>query len=138
MRRLFPAPLLTLGLLFLVLAVLISSHAVYPFLPLVPLALFFATRRLGRTAAWRGGASAVRMPADDPPALPTDGISKEKELLEVLERYGEITATRAALETSLSVAEAEERLSELAKNGHVQVSAYRGTLAYAMWAEDGG
>src|SRR5215217_2078943 len=86
MRRLFPAPLLTLGLLFLVLAVLISSHAVYPFLPLFPLALLFSTRRLGRTVAWRGGASAVRMPADDPPALPTDGISKEKELLEVLER----------------------------------------------------
>ncbi len=135
-QRLYPAPLLTLGLLFLVLAVLVPSHAVFPFLPLVPLALFFATRRLGCTVVWRGSASAIRTPADDPPALPTDGISKEKELLKVMERHGEITATRAALETSLSVAEAEERLTELANNGHVRVSANRGTLTYAMW-EDG-
>jgi len=76
------------------------------------------------------------MPADGPPALPTNRISKEKELLEVLERHGEITAARAALETSLSVAEAEERLSGLANNGHVQVSANGGRLVYAMWEED--
>jgi hypothetical protein len=136
-RRLFPAPLLILGLSsFLVLAALVSSHAVSPVLPLVPLVLFFATRRPGRTAAWRGDAPAARMPADDLLALPTDGISKEKELLEVLERHGEITATRAALETSLSIAEAEERLSGLANNGHVRVHANKGRLAYALWDGD--
>jgi hypothetical protein len=136
-RRLFPAPFLPLGFsLFLVLATLVSWHAAFPFLPLVPMVLFFATRRLGRAGAWRESAPAIRMPADGPPALPTNRISKEKELLEVLERHGEITAARAALETSLSVAEAEERLSGLANNGHVQVSANGGRLVYAMWEED--
>jgi predicted ArsR family transcriptional regulator len=61
------------------------------------------------------------------------GISKEKELLEALERHGEITAARAALETSLSVTEAEEMLSDLANNGHVRVSAREGRLSYALW-----
>jgi predicted ArsR family transcriptional regulator len=61
------------------------------------------------------------------------GISKEKELLEALERHGEITAARAALETSLSVTEAEEMLSDLANNGHVRVSASEGRLSYALW-----
>jgi DNA-binding IclR family transcriptional regulator len=61
------------------------------------------------------------------------GISKEKELLQALERHGEITAVQAALETSLSVAEAEELLSGLANEGHVRVSANGGRLAYALW-----
>jgi DNA-binding IclR family transcriptional regulator len=65
--------------------------------------------------------------------LPPNKISKEKELLEALVRHGEITAARAALETSLSVAEAEEMLSGLASNGHVRLSATDGRLAYALW-----
>jgi hypothetical protein len=61
---------------------------------------------------------------------------KEKELLGVLARHGEITAARAALETSLSVAEADRMLSELAKDGHVEVRAHGGRLAYALWEQD--
>jgi hypothetical protein len=118
-------------LLFLVLAALASSHAVFPFFPLVPLVMFFATRHL-QASAWRRDPPVLQIPADAPPALPS-GISKEKELLQALERHGEITATRAALETSLSVAEAEEMLSALASNGHVRVSAREGRLAYALW-----
>jgi hypothetical protein len=130
-RRRFPS-LVGFGLLlFLVLAALASSHAVFPFFPLVPLVMFFATRRLGG-AAWRRDPPVLQIPADAPPALPS-GISKEKELLQALERHGEITATRAALETSLSVADAEEMLSALASNGHVRVSAREGRLAYALW-----
>jgi hypothetical protein len=67
----------------------------------------------------------------DEPTLPPSGIDKEKELLKALERHGEITAARAALETSLSVA--EEMLSGLANNGHVRVGANGGRLVYALW-----
>jgi hypothetical protein len=130
-------PGLTLGfalLMSLVLAVLTSSHPVFPFFPLVPVVLFvFAMRMTGRTAVWPGSTPAVRRPTDDPPALQPSGIDKEKELLEALERHGEITAVRAALETSLSVTEAEEILSGLANKGHVRVSANGGRLAYALW-----
>jgi hypothetical protein len=61
---------------------------------------------------------------------------KEKELLEALARHGEITAARAALETSLSVAEADRMLSELAKDGHVEVRAREGRLGYTLWEQD--
>jgi hypothetical protein len=61
---------------------------------------------------------------------------KEKELLEALARHGEITAARAALETSLSVSEADRMLSELAKDGHVEVRAREGRLGYALWERD--
>ena len=70
---------------------------------------------------------------DDRPALQSGGIGEERELLLALERHGEITAVRAALETSLGVAAAEEMLSELANDGHVRVVAREGTLAYALW-----
>lgn len=60
----------------------------------------------------------------------------ERELLEVLERHGEITPARAALETTLSVSEADRMLSELAKNGHIEVRAREGRLEYALWEHD--
>jgi hypothetical protein len=132
-RRPFSTPLLPLGLLLLVLAVLASSHAVFPFFPLLLVALLFAARGSGRADAWRGDPNAVRMPVSGSPALPSGGIGKEKEVLRVLESRGEITAARAALETSLGVAEAEEVLSGLANEGHVRVVAREGTLAYALW-----
>ena len=134
-RRSLPAPLLPLGLLlFLVLGTLAASPTVFPFFPVLIVVLFFAIRRrLGQVATWYGGLLAVGMSTDDSPALPPNKISKEKELLEALERHGEITVARAALETSLSVAEAEEMLSGLASNGHVRVSTTDGRLAYALW-----
>ena len=67
---------------------------------------------------------------------PLDRDLKEKELLEALARHGEISAARAALETSLSVAEADRMLSELAKDGHVEVRAREGRLGYALWKQD--
>ena len=118
-RRLFSAPLVLL--LLLVLPALASSHAVFPFFPLLLVALLFAARGSGRAGAWRGDPNAVRMPVSGSPALPSGGIGKEKEVLRVLESHGEITAARAALETSL------------ANEGHVRVVAREGTLAYALW-----
>ena len=60
-------------------------------------------------------------------------ISRRSELLGVLARNGEDHRSRgAALETSLSVvAEADRMLSELAKDGHVEVRAHGGRPAYA-------
>lgn len=60
----------------------------------------------------------------------------EKELLRALERNEEITAARAALETTLSVSEAEKMLAKLAGGGHVEVRARDGHLTYALRAAD--
>ena len=118
-------------LLLLALAALASMRTVFPFFPLFPVVLFFAVRMI-KGAAWRGGSAVIRRPTNNPLALPS-GISKEKELLQALERHGRITAVQAALKTSLSVAEAEEMLSGLANAGHVWVSANGGRLTYALW-----
>ena len=135
LRRPFPAPLAPLIiLLFLATATLASQPAVFPLFPILVVALFLVGRRfeqLGDRHADRPAASAGAV--DDLPALPSGGIAKERELLLALERHGEITAARAALETSLGVAAAEEMLSDLANDGHVRVLAREGTLAYALW-----
>jgi hypothetical protein len=60
--------------------------------------------------------------------------SGERELLEALRERGELTPTRAAMETSLSVAEADRMLRELAENGHLEVRVRGGALYYALWA----
>jgi hypothetical protein len=65
-----------------------------------------------------------------------DDERKEKELLEALARHGRISPARVALETTLSVSEADRMLSELAKNGHVEVRAREGRLEYALWERD--
>jgi len=131
-RRPFPAPLVPLIiLLFLAAATLASQPAVFPLLPIFVVALFLVGRGFGRAGAWRAGRSAAG--GHDLPALPSGGIAKERELLLALERHGEVSAARAALETSLGVAAAEEMLSELANDGHVRVVAKEGTLAYALW-----
>ena len=62
--------------------------------------------------------------------------NKERELLEALARHGELSPALAALETSLSVAEANRMLSDLANSGHVEVRAREGRLGYALWERD--
>jgi hypothetical protein len=62
--------------------------------------------------------------------------SKERELLEALARRGELSPALAALDTSLSVAEANRMLSDLANSGHVEVRAREGRLGYALWERD--
>ena len=58
---------------------------------------------------------------------------KEKKLLRALGRRGKLTAVEAALETSLSVEEADRILSELAHNGHLKVTVEHGRLLYSFW-----
>ena len=67
------------------------------------------------------------------------GGEKERELLGALRDGGEITPTQAAMETSLSVAEADRMLRELAEAGHLQVLVRGGGLFYSLWdAKEGG
>lgn len=74
--------------------------------------------------------------SENPTELPaTNG--KERELLGALREHGELTPARAAMETSLSVAEADEMLKELAEGGHLDVHVRGGGLFYALW-EPGG
>jgi len=62
--------------------------------------------------------------------------AKEQELLEAIRRNGQVTAVEAALETSLSVEEAERMLSELAAKGHLEVRVRSSRLLYALWQPD--
>lgn len=99
------------------------------FFHLLPFLIFFLIPAYGLATARMGqapihGTRAAHLPA------PRDEDHKEKELLKVLERRGEINA---APETSLSVSEADKMLSRLAKDGHLQVRVRKGTLTYAMW-----
>jgi hypothetical protein len=61
----------------------------------------------------------------------------ERELLEALRREGEIIPARAAMETSLSVLEADVMLKELAEAGHLEVRVRGGGLFYAFWEDTG-
>jgi capsular polysaccharide biosynthesis protein len=67
---------------------------------------------------------------------PATEASKEKELLEALGRRGALTVAGVALETSLTVEEADRMLSALAAKGHVEVTVERGRLLYALWDRD--
>jgi len=58
---------------------------------------------------------------------------RERELLEAIRENGEISAAAAAARTSLTVAEADRRLRELAENGHIEVRARGGAVFYALW-----
>ncbi len=59
--------------------------------------------------------------------------SRERELLEALREHGELTPARAAMETSLSVAEADQMLKDLAAGGHLEVRTRGVELSYALW-----
>jgi hypothetical protein len=61
---------------------------------------------------------------------------KERELLGALARRGELSPALAALETSLTVAEADRMLSDLAESGHLEVRAHDGRIGYALWEHD--
>lgn len=72
------------------------------------------------------------------PALVSEE-GRERELLKAIRESGEISAASAAARTSLTVAEADTRLRELAENGHLEVRARGGAIFYALWgAGDGG
>jgi hypothetical protein len=60
-------------------------------------------------------------------------VSKERELLSAIrENGGSITPAEAAMETSLTVREADGMLSELASGGHLAVQSRDGALYYML------
>lgn len=81
------------------------------------------------------GAERTRTLPDRGPARAVaggDGRHAERRLLEAIERHEEITPVRAALETDLTVAEAERMLGELAEGGHLEVRVRDGKLVYSF------
>lgn len=94
---------------------------------------WLAASRVGRAALWTG---ALGLTASDSCGVPTGEPSttagKEKELLEALGRHGKLTVTGVALETSLTVEEADRMLSALAAKGHLQVTVEHGRLLYSL------
>jgi hypothetical protein len=63
------------------------------------------------------------------------GEERERELLVAIRESGEISAASAAARTSLTVAEADRRLKELAENGYIEVRARGGAILYALWGD---
>jgi hypothetical protein len=61
---------------------------------------------------------------------------RERELLEAIRESGEISAAAAAARTSLTVAEADRVLRELAENGHLEVRARGGAIFYTLWENE--
>lgn len=59
--------------------------------------------------------------------------AKERELLRALGEHGELSPARAAIETSLTVSEADAMLKGLAEAGHLEVRVRGGGLYYALW-----
>ena len=60
-------------------------------------------------------------------------VSKERELLSAIrDSGGSITPAEAAMETTLTVREADKMLSELAGEGHLAVESRNGALYYVL------
>jgi hypothetical protein len=93
------------------------------------------TRLGGALGVWnaRRRVSQTMVPAVPPPDPREAERVKETVLLQALGRCGKLTVVEAALETSLSVAEAERMLSELASKGHLEVTVEHGRLHYSLW-----
>ncbi|MGB3681042.1 MAG: hypothetical protein WA990_01010 [Rubrobacteraceae bacterium] len=79
----------------------------------------------------RGVAGLIDSKPDRPEMSPANG--RERELLGAIKNHGEITPVQAAMETSLTVAEADEMLGGLAEGGHLEVRVRGGGLFYALW-----
>lgn len=58
---------------------------------------------------------------------------KERELLGALREHDEVTPTQVAMETSLTVEEADGMLKELAAKGHLDVRVRGGGIFYGLW-----
>ncbi len=86
---------------------------------------FPAVGMLGSGVAGLGAGRPARVSAE----------ARERELLVALGGRGEISAAGAATETSMTVAEADGMLRELAEAGHLEVRVRDGGLFYALWNE---
>lgn len=83
-----------------------------------------------------GLSAALGRAASVPAATPRDEKSAERQLLEAIARHGKITPARAALETTLTVVEADRMLGELDGGGYLSVSTEEGALVYSLPGSD--
>lgn len=120
------AGVVTGGVVLLAAALLILFTELWWLIFVFGWLLFPALGAFARGVAGIADSGASRPPAGD----------REQELLEALQREGEITPARAAMETSLTVSEADEMLEELAGRGHLEVRVRGGGLFYALWGAE--
>jgi hypothetical protein len=83
----------------------------------------------------RQGAAQARALGRRHSALSEAERIKEQELLEALDRRGKLSALQVAMETSLSVEEANRMLHELAVRGHLEITVKSGKLVYGFWGK---
>ena len=113
------------GVAFLIASVLIAITAGVPAAAFPFLIPGFAC------LAWGGSQIAQNRRALPPPP------NTERELLSAIRNNGgSITPAEAAMETSLTVREADGMLSELAGGGHLAVESRGGSLFYSLPAGD--
>jgi hypothetical protein len=127
----FPVGLVVVGL-FLLFVVGPAFHF-FPFF-LILAVPFLLVPALAAVARGLAGVAEARTRERTDRA--TSEESKERELLGALARRGELSPALAALETSLTVAEADRMLSDLAESGHLEVRAHEGRIGYALWEHD--
>ena len=94
------------------------------------------TGTIARRAAGAVSRNGGRLRPHRPGPSPAEAAN-EKEVLGALRRHGELAVAETALETSLTVEEADRMLSSLAAKGHLEVRVERGRLLYSLW-ESGG
>jgi hypothetical protein len=70
--------------------------------------------------------------ADSGSSKPLAG-DRERELLEALRSGGELSPAQVAMETPLTVSEADEMLGRLAGEGHLRVRISGGGIFYSLW-----
>lgn len=64
-------------------------------------------------------------------------VNREKELLSAIrDNHGDITPAEAAMQTSLTIKEADGMLTELANEGHLKVESRDGVISYSLPKRD--
>src|SRR5215217_7764752 len=119
------------GLLTLVVGLVLAAGLTLT--PTRSLAARSTSELSGRIRAVRQGVGQVGLPGRRHAGTSEAERNKEQELLEALDRRGKLTAVEAALETSLSVGEANRMLFELAVRGYLEVIVEHGKLLYSFW-----
>ena len=129
--------------------VLFAETTVVPILygggPSFFLASVVATAAAGTSSLWLTARGLTGLWNSRLPALPARRAERgstrrgggpeketERQVLEVLQRHGEVTPARVALETALTADEAQRKLSELAEKGHVDVRVEGSKLVYSL------
>jgi hypothetical protein len=122
------------GMVIGILASFVLLFVLDPFLigllwTLLPIALLFTAIVLASFVALAG---IWQLRRHYSPRSVAARFGGEKQLLMAIRETGSITPIEAALETSLTVDEAEEILSRLADRGHLLVESRDGAISYAL------